>query len=342
MNIKKNISYRNSDSPESTLKVKYKYKEGTKTIEINESNTPKKYLFSSLNNNKSINRSNILREQHFNSYSNENMDFFRLDYLKECDRDHYHNKYMNNLTPINRNENFDKLNANREKIRYLDSLKKNFLFKKENNNNKKDFFKENIFTSENIIKNNYYKKIDNRYNTNNNNNNNKNLSTNNNRYENNSFNYNKSNRDNNNDINNDSKIYKNITIEDPLKYSGAYLSNINDYSIKENQEMNPYDKGNLNKNISKRSVLSEQSHLFCKDVINNDMPALFYKIYDYNINNNGFKIQNNIFSNYMHNSNKPGYITRNVGETVCTPKNKLTPPKKINFNDNFYSFSSKK
>ena len=68
-----------------------------------------------------------------------------------------------------------------------------------------------------------------------------------------------------------------------MKYSGAYLSNINDYSIKENQEMNPYNKGNLNKNISKRSVLSKQSHLFCKDVINNDMPSLFYKIYDYNI-----------------------------------------------------------
>ena len=140
------------------------------------------------------------------------------------------------------------------------------------------------------------------------------------------------NRYNDKDINTDAKIYKNITIEDPIKYSGAYLSNINDYSIKENQEMNPYDKGNINninKNISTRSVLSKQSHLFCKDVINNDMPALFYKIYDYNINNNGFKIQNNIFSNYMHNSNKPGYITRNVGETACIPKNKLTPPKKL-------------
>ena len=338
MNVKNYISYRNSDSPESTLKVKYKYKEGTKTIEINQSHTPKNYLLLNLNNNKSINRSNILREQHFKSYSNENMDF-----LKECDRDHYHNKYMSNLLPINRNEHFNKLNANREKIRYLDSLKKNFLFKKENNNknnNKKDYFNDNIFTSENIIKNNFYKKIDKRYNTNKNIN--KNLHINNNRYENNSFNNSKSNRYNDKDIQNDAKIYKNITIEDPMKYSGAYLSNINDYSIKENQEMNPYDKGNLNKNISKRSVLSEQSHLFCKDVINNDMPALFYKIYDYNINNNGFKIQNNIFSNYMHNSNKPGYITRNVGETVCTPKNKLTPPKKINFNDNFYSFSSKK
>ena len=318
MNIKNNISYRNSDSPESTLKVKYKYKEGTKTIEINQSHTPKNYLLLNLN-------------------------IFRLDFLKECDRDHYHNKYMSNLLPINRNEHFNKLNANREKIRYLDSLKKNFLFKKENNNknnNKKDYFNDNIFTSENIIKNNFYKKIDKRYNTNKNIN--KNLHINNNRYENNSFNNSKSNRYNDKDIQNDAKIYKNITIEDPMKYSGAYLSNINDYSIKENQEINPYDKGNLNKNISKRSVLSKQSHLFCKDVINNDMPALFYKVYDYNINNNGFKIQNNIFSNYMHNSNKPGYITRNVGEMVFTPKNNLTPPKKINFNDNFYSFSSKK
>ena len=337
MNIKNNISYRNSDSPESTLKVKYKYKEGTKTIEINDQNhTPKNYLFSSLNNNRSINRSNILREQHFNSYSNENMDFFRLDYLKEYDRDHYHNKYMSNLTPINRNENFDKLNANREKIRYLDSLKKNFLFKKENyTKNKKDFFKDDIYTSENIIRNNFYKKIDNRYD------NNKNLPSNiNNRYEKSNYDYNKYNSDNH--INKGVKLYKNISIEEPMNYSGAYLSNINDYSIKENQEMNPYNKGNLNKKISKRSVLSKQSHLFCKDVINNDMPALFYKVYDYNINNNGFKIQNNIFSNYMHNSNKPGYITRNAGEIVLTPKNNLTPPKKINFNDNYYSFSSKK
>ena len=333
MSTKNNISYRNSDSPESTLKVNYKYKEGTKIIELNKNQNPKNPIFSSLNNNKSINKSNILREQHFNSYSNENMDFFRLDYLKECDRNHFHNKYMNNLTPINRNENFKKIKENREKIKYLDSLKRNFLLKKENN---KDFFKDNLYTSENIIKNNFFKRIDNRFNNNQNN-----LSVDiDNSYEN--YNYNKNN--NNKTINNDINIYKNISIEaHPMKYSGAYLSNINDYSIKENQEINPYNKSNLDKNISRRSILSKQSHLFCKDVINNDMPALFYKIYDYNINNNGFKRQNNIFSNFMQLSNKPGnYISRGPGEIANTPKNNLTPPKRISYNDKYYSFSSKK
>ena len=321
MNIKNNISYRNSDSPDSTLNVKYKYKEGTKTIELNEYYSPTKNILPKINNNKSINKSNILRQQHFNSYTNENMDFFRLDYLKECDRDHYHNKYLNNLTPINRNANFDKLNDDRKKIKYLDSLKKNFLLKKEN---KKDFFKDNLYTSQNIIKNNYYKKIDNRYN-------NINL------YNNNRYNYTKNN--NENDYN--TKIYKNISIDEP-NYSGAYLSNINDYSIKENQDMSPYGIGKNNKNISKRSVLSKQSHLFCKDVINNDMPSLFFKVYDYNINNNGFKKQYDIFSKYMQNFKKPGYISRDQNSIIYNQKGNLTPPKKINLKENYLSFSSKK
>ena len=338
MNIKNNISYRNSDSPESTLNVKYKFKEGTKTIELNQNNTPKNIFLPKINN---INRSNILRQQHFNSYTNENMDFFRLDYLKECDRNHYHNKYLSNLTPINRNENFDRLNENREKIKYLDSIKKNFLLKQEKN--KKDFFKDNLYTSENIIKNNYYKKIDNRYNNNNN------LyikanSNSNNRYD--RYNYNKNNNEKTIENENDIKLYKNISIETPKytsEYSGAYLSNINDYSIKENQDINPDNRGNSNKNISKRSVLSKQSHLFCKDVINNDMPALFYKLYDYNMNNNGFKRQNNIFSNYMQNSNKPGgYLVRNIESNPYTPKNNITPSKKLNIHESYYSFSSKK
>ena len=320
----KNPSYRNSDSPESTLNVKYKYKEGTKIIEINKISTPNKYLLPKLNSNKSINRSNHLRLQQFNSYSNENMDFFRLDYLKECDRNHYHNKYLNNLSPIKRNENFDKINENREKIKYLDSLKKNFLLKSDKN--KKDFFKDNLFTSGNI-----FKKINNMSNNN--------LYVNgNNRYERNFFNKNNNNNSNYNSY--DNKIYKNISIEEP-KYSGAYLSNINDYSIKENQDKNPYNEKNF-KNISKRSILSEQSHLFCKDVINNDIPSLFYKVYDYNINNNGFKKQNNIFANYMKNSIRPGHIKRDIDSIPNTPKSKYTPPKNIKVNENYYSFSSKK
>ena len=312
--IRNNISYRNSDSPESTLKVKYKYKEGTKIIEFNKNLTPLNNILPKINPNRSINKANELRQQHFNSYTNENMDFFRLDYLKECDRNHYHNKYYNNLTPINRNEHLDKLNEHREKIKYLDSIKKNFLLKKEND--KKEFFKDNLYTSENIIRNNYYKKINNIY-TNN--------QKSNDRY-----------KENNNEV----KLFNNISIGNP-KYSGAYLSNVNDYSIKENQEINPLSERNINNNISKRAILSKQSHLFCKDVINNDMPALFYKLYDYNFKNNGFKKQNDIFSSYMQNSKKSGYIERDIESTPNNSKGNITPPKRININDNYYYFSQK-
>ena len=315
MNIRNNISYRNRDSSESSLFVKYKFKEGTKTIEVNRYNTPNNIL-PRIEKNKCINRSNKMREQHFNSYTNENMDFFRLDYLKECDRDHYHNKYLINVTPINRNENFDSYNENRKKIRYIDSLKKNGFLNRQNNY--RNIIEENLFTSENILKNNYYKKR-----------NNMNILTekNNNRYE-----------ANITDID-DTKMDRNITIDNRQSFSGAYLSNINDYSIKENH-MNP--RKDIKNNIIKRSILSKQSHLFCKDVINNDMPALFYKIYDYNINNNGFKKQNDIFSNYAQNASKPGYIKRDMEQNIYHSKGSITPFKKINFNNNNYFFSYKK
>ena len=98
-----------------------------------------------------------------------------------------------------------------------------------------------------------------------------------------------------------------------------------------------------NKNISKLSILSKQSHLFCKDVINNDNPALFFKVYDYNINKDGFKKQNNIFSNYAQNSHKGVYFTRELEPNINNDnKGNCTPPKKIKLNDNFWSFSSKK
>ena len=97
-----------------------------------------------------------------------------------------------------------------------------------------------------------------------------------------------------------------------------------------------------NKNISKLSILSKQSHLFCKDVINNDNPALFFKVYDYNINKDGFKKQNNIFSNYA-NSHKGRYFTRELEPNINNGnKGNYTPSKKINLKDSFLSFSSKK
>jgi hypothetical protein len=338
MIIKNNISYHNSESPESPLNVKYKYKEGTKTLELNQEYIPKcKNILPKINT-----KSSILRQQHFNSYTNENMDFFRLDFLKECDRNHFHNKYMNNLAPINRNENFDKLKEAGEKIKYIDSIKKNFLLKSNkinNKMNKDEFFKDNLYTSEKIINNNFYKKINNRYT-------NKSLPNNHNYNDNCETPYKLSNKhfERLNNIFNKvekEKIKKNISIDVP-EYSGAYLSNMNDYSIHENHCITPYNMINNNKNISKLSILSKQSHLFCKDVINNDNPTLFFKVYDYHINKDGFKKQNNIFSDYA-NLNKGGFFTRELEPNINNGnKGNYTPPKKISLNNNCLSFSSKK
>ena len=148
------------------------------------------------------------------------------------------------------------------------------------------------------------------------------------------YNYN-NNKYNENHNDNDS-IFRKIKI-DEQKYSGAYLSNINDYSIKENQNMAPYFVKSC-KNLSKMDDLQKKSHLFCKDVINNDFPALFYKVYDYNINKNGFKKQNNIFSDFANNSRKPGYITRKENPMTID----LTPIKKNNSKNNYIIMSAKK
>ncbi len=45
------------------------------------------------------------------------MDFFRLAHLRECDKNSYHNKYMDYLQPINRIENFDKFNEDGKNIK---------------------------------------------------------------------------------------------------------------------------------------------------------------------------------------------------------------------------------
>ena len=72
------------------------------------------------------------------------------------------------------------------------------------------------------------------------------------------------------------------------------------------------------------------------------MPSLFFKLYDYKMKNNGFKKQNDIFSDYMQNSKKSGYIERDIESIPNNSKKNLTPPKRINLNDNYYYFSSKK
>ena len=114
MNVRNIVKDRNKDSSDSTLKVNYIYDKN-------------------FNQEKTKFRISDLRKEEFNSFSNENMDFFRLDHLSECDRNNYHNVFMDKLKPINRSANFQKFNEIGKDIKYLDYLKENYLL----NQNKK-------------------------------------------------------------------------------------------------------------------------------------------------------------------------------------------------------------
>ena len=242
----------NLDSEDSTLKVKYiknyncKDKEYKKII-INPLNYKKNFILPRIKY-----KVNDLRKEQFNSYSNENMDFFRLDYLCECNRDNYHNKNMDKLIPINRKENFEKYSEMGNNIKYLDYIKGNYILS------------QNKIINNNIL----------------------------NSKSNNNINF----RNNNNFRKSKSQFYDsnytgNNTVDHNKNYSNLYLMNINDYSIKENDNFN-CDK------INKFSTISSQK-----------IP--FYKAYHDNIiNYNGFNKKESSFSNYNKNCGNR-YIYRN-------------------------------
>lgn len=128
MDIKRNIMKdRNSESPESTLKVKYVVNFGKNISQRKVKLNPVLFKNNRILFPKKIYKISELRKEQFNSYSNENMDFFRLDHVSECDRDSYHNIFMDKLKPINRKENFQKFNEIGKNIKYLDYLKENRL-----------------------------------------------------------------------------------------------------------------------------------------------------------------------------------------------------------------------
>ena len=132
MNVRNIVKDRNKDSSDSTLKVNY-------IVDFSNRNTPRCIKLNPILYDKNFNqektkfRISDLRKEEFNSFSNENMDFFRLDHLSECDRNNYHNVFMDKLKPINRSANFQKFNEIGKDIKYLDYLKENYLL----NQNKK-------------------------------------------------------------------------------------------------------------------------------------------------------------------------------------------------------------
>ena len=133
----------NAESPNSPLKVDYQLNPKNNSMTINTTNevdrlnqTPNLRI-----NNKrhlpTIKRNvSPIRIDQFNSYSNENMDFFRLDYLSESKSHDKHNIYFDDFKPINRNENYQKINETGEKIKYIDSLKKRQITETNNKINK--------------------------------------------------------------------------------------------------------------------------------------------------------------------------------------------------------------
>ena len=134
MDIRRNIMKdRNSESQDSTLKVNYIVNFGKDITQRRVKLNPILFKNNKIDKPNIKFRINELRKEQFNSYSNENMDFFRLDHVSECDRNNYHNFFMDKLKPINRKENFQKLNEIGKYIKYLDYLKENRLL----NQNKK-------------------------------------------------------------------------------------------------------------------------------------------------------------------------------------------------------------
>ena len=320
MKVNNILKDRNFESPDSTLKVKYIVNYGIdktyKKIQLNPSffkintYTPKKrYIV------------NDLRKEQFNSYSNENMDFFRLDHLSECDRDNYHNKFMDNIKPVNRSANFSHFNDISKNIKYLDYLKENYLL----NQNKK--INSNILSEKDLE---IAKKRENYYNNKSNiSQNNPNENNQNNRYEIDSYmNLNKIDRyknlykkellknnsaplltgkylDNNIILDEDNDISKNMynnheNNNGNNSYSNLYLPNINNYSIKEGDANFYKDSTKLKLyptyqrepyyNEKMKRLYNQENY---KSLLNNNP---FYKAYNEN-SKNGFLKRNGDFLN---------------------------------------------
>ena len=352
----------NSDSPESTLKVKYIVNYGNnksqKSIKLNPY-LNKMNLFPKIKY-----KANDLRKEQFNSYSNENMDFFRLDHLCECDRDNYHNIFMDKIVPINRSENFQKFNEIGKNIKYLDYLKENTLLNQNRTINRNIISERDMEIAKKREK--YYSNKPPNY-----------QDSHVDKYNIESYNY-KNRNDNNRYINqgiNSYNFHDNINVYDPYErsinksnstisisrnnlntfennydnhfgnkrnqsYSNLYLSNINNYSIKEGDKnyfeestklkLYPtFPRDPLNKDKIK-SLYNQDSY---RALINNNP---FYIAYNENSKNLGFLKKNGDFSNYEK-IYKNKFFFRNNSTDLFT--NRVN--KKMNiFNSHFNNYKN--
>ena len=320
----------NSESIDSTLKVNYVVDFGKNYDQRNVRLNPVLFKNSKINTPNKKFKINELRKEQYNSFSNENMDFFRLDYLCEVDRDNYHNYFMDKLKPINRKENFQKFNEIGKNIKYLDYLKGNRLL----NQNRKLI--RNIYSDKEIetlkLRQKYYynkdedKKIfpdinnnieNDRYLNNNikdgENDYDKNIFKNriNNQYQNRLKNYN----------NRSMSFLNRNELEKNNGFSKSYISNINDYSIKEGDK-NIYperSKIKLRPIIQKNYTNNEQVNcLYNSNKIINEKEIPFYSAYNEINKNGGFYKRNEdisrldkIIQNQVYLRNNKSFLDKN-------------------------------
>ena len=318
----------NSESIDSTLKVNYVVDFGKNYDQRNVRLNPVLFKNSKINTPNKKFKINELRKEHYNSYSNENMDFFRLDYLCEVDRNNYHNYFMDRLKPINRKENFQKFNEIGKNIKYLDYLKENRLLNQNRKLIKNIYSDKEIETSK--LRKKYYKinkdedknifpDINNNINNNNENDRylNNNLNDEENDYDKNIF----KNRVNNqylnrqkNYINRSMPILNRNELKNNKGFSKSYISNINDYSIKEGDK-NIFPERNkikLRPIVSKNYTNNEQvNSLYNSHKIINENESPFYVAYNEINKNGGFYKRKEDISRFDKIIQSPVYLRNN-------------------------------
>ena len=304
---------KNYESPESTLHKLYDAKSSInihqelKTLDVYPRyfNRNNKITIENLNSQRS--QRNLFKPE-INNIKTENTDYnhnFCSNFLN-ISGDNFHNTQRKNKESISHlNEEFINLNDAIQKLKFLDYLKSKPIFS-DNNFNKETVFQANIFTSANFNKN--FNKIE-----------------------------------KTNPISNSMKPFHTVDSEKnliKLKYKAPYLSNFNQYSIKESFSINNLKNSNNKKNFTKEYLLRGKSHVYPKDIINKNLPSPYYDEYNKNLKN-GFKKEKNWFDDYFKNSlneyilkdsgHKKIKINRLSGRLQPNPTNLRYENKQMNF-----------
>ena len=304
---------KNSESPESTLHKLYEVKSSIninqelKTLDTNP------YCFNRNNkiiieNQNSKHTHRNFCKKHFNNYKTENTDYnhhFSNNILNLSEEDFTNTQIKNKQTIDQSNENkFINFNDAIQKMKFLDYLKSNPLFTCNNKFNKETILQTNVFTSANFNKN--YNTVE----------------------------------KTNNEINPTNRFHtidseKNIN-NNKLNYKGPYISNLSQYSIKDSFLINNIKLKNNKKNFTKDFLLRGKSHVYSKDIINKNLPSLYYEEYNRNLESNGFRKEKNSFEEYLKNAIN-GCVLRDSGSR----KNNISRLKRLQSNPSNLKYENK-